>query len=95
MNTIAASEIKRRGISAVDDLLPKGPVHVIAQNEARYVVMDEARYQEMRELSRAGLVAQVREARAAIDAGRYERFTHVADLMAAIDAADEDEDETP
>jgi hypothetical protein len=33
MNTIPAQEIKRRGIAAVDDLIAKGPVHVIRNNK--------------------------------------------------------------
>lgn len=44
MRTIPAQEIKRRGISAVDDLLRDGPVHVITNNRPRYVVMSEDEY---------------------------------------------------
>ncbi|MDI1231238.1 MAG: hypothetical protein PSV18_07915 [Methylobacter sp.] len=33
MNTIPAQEIKRRGIAAVDDLLAKGDIHVIRNNQ--------------------------------------------------------------
>jgi hypothetical protein len=40
MRTIPAREIKRRGISAVDEQLEEGPVHVI---------MTEAHYAELRE----------------------------------------------
>ena len=47
MNTISASEIKRCGISAVDELLDKGPVHVIKNNRRRYVVLTEEAYQEL------------------------------------------------
>jgi len=47
MNTISASEIKRRGISAVDELLDNGPVHVIKNNRQRYVVLTEDAYQEL------------------------------------------------
>jgi len=39
MRTIAAQEIKKRGISAVDDVLKEGPVHVIKNNQPRYVVL--------------------------------------------------------
>ena len=46
MQTIPAQEIKRRGISAVDDLLREGPVHVIQRNQPRYVILDEVRYRE-------------------------------------------------
>lgn len=49
MNTIPAQEIKRRGISVVDPLLKKGPVHVITHNHPRYVVMDEAQYRTLLE----------------------------------------------
>lgn len=58
MNTIPAQEIKRRGISAVDDLLAKGPVHVISHNRPSYVVMDEARYQLLLEGEEERLLAQ-------------------------------------
>ena len=47
MNTISASEIKRRGISAVDELLGKGPVYVIKNKHQRYVVLTEETYQEL------------------------------------------------
>jgi hypothetical protein len=45
MNTLPASEIKRRGISAADDLLKKGPVHVIKNNRPQYVIQSEDDYQ--------------------------------------------------
>ncbi len=47
MNTIPALEIKRRGISVVDDQIESGPVHVIKNNRPQYVVMSEDRYQSM------------------------------------------------
>jgi len=43
-NTITAQEIKRRGISAVDEALRKGPVHVIQRNHPRYVILSEEEY---------------------------------------------------
>ena len=46
-NTITAQEIKRRGISAVDDALQHGPVHVIQRNRARYVILSEHDYQRL------------------------------------------------
>ena len=49
MNTISTSEIKRRGISAVDDLLENGPVHVIRNNTLDYVVLSEESYKMMLE----------------------------------------------
>ena len=47
MNTIPALEIKRRGISIVDDQIESGPVHVIKNNRPQYVVMSEDRYRSM------------------------------------------------
>jgi len=49
VNTIPALEIKRRGISIVDDQIESGPVHVIKNNRPQYVVMSEGRYQSMME----------------------------------------------
>lgn len=44
MNTISAEEIERRGISALDELLKEGPVHVIKNNRPTYVVMSQKDY---------------------------------------------------
>jgi len=49
MNTISALEIKRRGISIVDEQIESGPVHVIKNNRPQYVVMTEDRYQDLME----------------------------------------------
>jgi len=49
VNTIPALEIKRRGISIVDEQMESGPVHVIKNNRPQYVVMSEDRYQSMME----------------------------------------------
>ena len=49
MNTIPALEIKRRGISIVDEQIESGPVHVIKNNRPQYVVMSEERYRSMME----------------------------------------------
>jgi hypothetical protein len=47
MNSIPAQEIKRRGISAVDELLRDGPVQVVKQNRVRYVVMSVEAYERL------------------------------------------------
>ena len=41
MNIIAAQEIKRRGMAAVDSLITNGPVQVLKSNRPRYVVMSK------------------------------------------------------
>jgi PHD/YefM family antitoxin component YafN of YafNO toxin-antitoxin module len=53
MNTIAAREIKRHGISTVDELLKHGPVLVTRNNRPGYVVMREDDY--ARFIGRRGL----------------------------------------
>jgi PHD/YefM family antitoxin component YafN of YafNO toxin-antitoxin module len=53
MNSIPAQDIKQRGISAVDDLLKDGPVHVIKNNRPRYVVMSQEDYARL--IERRGL----------------------------------------
>ncbi|MDH3976700.1 MAG: prevent-host-death protein [Deltaproteobacteria bacterium] len=73
MNTIAAQEIKRRGISAVDEKLGKGPVHVIKNNEPMYVVLSEERYQELVKAEDNAYVAGVRESLEDYKAGRIKK----------------------
>lgn len=48
MNTIPASEVKRRGVAALDEAARKGPVHVIKNNRLAGVYLapqDYARLQ--------------------------------------------------
>ncbi len=49
MRSIPAREIKRRGISAVDEQLKQGPVYVIKNDEPRYVVLTQEQYEELLE----------------------------------------------
>jgi PHD/YefM family antitoxin component YafN of YafNO toxin-antitoxin module len=91
MRTISAQEIKRRGISAVDDLLAEGPVHIITHNEPRYVVMDECRYQELVEAFDEAYVARVLAAETAIKRGEGKEYESVAALLADMDALPDDE----
>lgn len=44
MVTMSAQEIKRRGISAVDDAVAREPVHIIKHNRPQYVVLREEDY---------------------------------------------------
>jgi len=54
MNTIAATKIKRYGISAVNDMIELEPVHVIKKNNPEYVIMRETQYNNIwRELDEA------------------------------------------
>lgn len=42
--TIPAQEIKRRGISVVNEALRAGPVHVISRSGLKYVILSEKEY---------------------------------------------------
>lgn len=47
MNAVAAQEIKRRGISAVDALVAQGPVRIMKSNHPKYVIMTDADYEAL------------------------------------------------
>ena len=44
MHTIPASEVKRRGVAALEDAAKAGPVHVIKNNRPTLVVLTEEEY---------------------------------------------------
>jgi PHD/YefM family antitoxin component YafN of YafNO toxin-antitoxin module len=73
MNTIAAQDIKRRGISAVDEALKNGPVHVVKNNQPQYVVLSEERYRELIEAEDEAYIARVRASLEDVKAGRVKR----------------------
>jgi PHD/YefM family antitoxin component YafN of YafNO toxin-antitoxin module len=77
MKMIAAQEIKRRGIAAVDGMLADGPVRILKNNRPRYVVIGEEDYEAlMADLAEARLAASDAD----VKAGRVRRGT-AADLM--------------
>jgi PHD/YefM family antitoxin component YafN of YafNO toxin-antitoxin module len=75
MQTIPAREIKRRGIGAIDDLVKKGPVHVIKDDRPTYVIMDEAHYRELVEAQDETLRARLQASLDDLQAGRVRRST--------------------
>ena len=80
MNMIAAQEIKRRGMAAVDHLLDQGPVRIVKNNRPRYVVMSETEFDVMMsDLAEARLAAS----EADLKAGRV-RKGRAANLMAEL-----------
>ena len=80
MSIIPVQEIKRRGMGAVDDALKDGPVHLIKNNRAEYVVMAEKDYQQlMSDLMEARLAASEQD----LKSGRISRGT-ADDLMNTI-----------
>ncbi len=47
MRTLPASEIKRRGIAAVDTVPGRGPVRIITRNRVSHIVLTEAQYEAL------------------------------------------------
>ena len=89
MNTIPAREIKRRGITAVDELIETGDVHIIKNNKPRYVVLSEVRYRELIEAQDEAYTARVRTSLEDLRTGRVHRFTSAQELLNALEIEDE------
>jgi PHD/YefM family antitoxin component YafN of YafNO toxin-antitoxin module len=69
MTTITASDLKTKGISAVESELAAGEDIVITvRGQGKYVVMDMAKYEKLREYE---LEIAVQEAKADYAAGRF------------------------
>lgn len=69
MNTLSANDLKTKGISAVEELLRNdGEVVITVRGKGRYVVMDLAKYEKLREYE---LEIALQEAKADMEVGRY------------------------
>jgi PHD/YefM family antitoxin component YafN of YafNO toxin-antitoxin module len=80
MVLVAAQEIKRRGVAAVEGLISKGPVHVVKNNKASFVMLSEKDYETLlSDLAEARLAAS----EADLKAGRVKRGS-AKQLMAEI-----------
>tara|TARA_Y100000310_G_C20284279_1_gene624083 strand:+ start:99 stop:371 length:273 start_codon:yes stop_codon:yes gene_type:complete len=84
MNTIEAQEIKRRGISSVDESLGNGPVHVIKNNKPQYVVMSESQYEDLTNEKDEDSINRIRESLEDYKIGRTEKFSSFEELMKEI-----------
>ena len=85
MNSLPAQELKRRGIAAVDDIISKGDVHVIRNNQPQYVVLSEERYQELVAEANEAYLARVRTSLEDVKAGRVKKFKTADDLLRALE----------
>ncbi len=85
MNTIPAQEVKRRGIAAVDELIGKGDLHIIRNNQPQYVVLSEKRYQELLEAQEEAHEARIRTSLEDLKAGRVRRFSSADELLHALE----------
>jgi PHD/YefM family antitoxin component YafN of YafNO toxin-antitoxin module len=73
--TIPASEIKRRGISVVDEMLCEGAVHVIKNDRPSYVILSEADFNELVDAQEQAYIARVEAALEDVAAGRTRKVT--------------------
>lgn len=81
MGSVPAREIKRRGMAAVDEALREGPVKVVRDDEARYVILRTEDYQALLDdLAEARLQASEKD----VAAGRV-RNTTPEKLLAEIE----------
>ena len=85
MNIVPAQEIKRRGIAAVDEALAQGPVHIVKNNRAQYVVLTEVRYQELLEMQEEAVLARIKASLEDAKAGRTTRHRNVDALLKHLD----------
>jgi PHD/YefM family antitoxin component YafN of YafNO toxin-antitoxin module len=46
-NTVTTSEIKRRGMAAIEEGLSRGPLHILKRNRPAAVVLSEDEYQRL------------------------------------------------
>lgn len=89
MNTVPAQNIKRRGISAVDEVLKNGPVHIIKNNQPQYVVLTEDRYRDLLAAEDEAYMVRVRASLEDVKAGRVQQFKDVDELLKAIDGEED------
>ena len=83
MNHISANELKTRGIAAIEQALAEQTEAIVSvRGKDRFVVLDMAQYQRLRECE---LEVALAEARADIAAGRVARESPEAHL-ARLDA---------
>ena len=85
MNTISATEIKRRGITAVDEALTRGPVHIIKNNKPQYVIMAEKHYEELISEQEESHMERLERSLEELKSGKTQTFKTVRDLMETID----------
>ena len=88
MNYLAAQEIKRRGISAMDEALANGSVHIIKNNQPRYVVLTKAACNELVDALAQATVDRIRTSLEDAAAGRVTRHASVEELLGHLSRVD-------
>lgn len=86
MSTLTANDVKTRGVTAIEDALAGQPeVYISVRGQERFVVMEVAQYQYLRECELDAALAQSRADEAA---GRYvieSAQAHMARLDALLE----------
>jgi PHD/YefM family antitoxin component YafN of YafNO toxin-antitoxin module len=94
MRIIAAQQIKKQGITVVEELVRGGDaVHVVVRNEPRYVVLTEERYRELMEEISDAAADRIALALADYREGRVTRYDSAEAYLAAVDARADTDDE--
>jgi len=76
MSSLTANDLKTKGIAAIEAVLAERPEAIVTvRGKDRYVVMEIAQYQHLRECE---LEAALAETRADVSAGRYVKESAVA-----------------
>ena len=83
MLTMPAQEIKRRGMSVMDDSLEQGPVYVVRNNKPKYVVLFADEFESLEE---AFMEARVAASENDVRHGRVTRGS-ADDLMSELTGA--------
>lgn len=82
MNTVAAKELKRRGISAVDHIIKdRGAAYILKNNHPSYVVLTEERYSALVKAEEEAAVERIRASLADAKGGRIRRYRSAASLI--------------
>lgn len=84
MNTLPAQEIKRRGVTAIEELIKNGPLHIIKNNQPRYVVMTEERYGELIETEDEAYFLRIKASLEDVKAGRIKKYTSSEELLRSL-----------
>ncbi len=88
MKTIAAQDIKKRGMKAVDEIIKDGPVHVIKNNRLQYVILSEDLYSELLDERNSAYISRVKTSLEDVKKGRVRKFKNAEELLNAIEKED-------
>lgn len=73
LKTIAARELKRRGIGAFDELLEEGPVYVIQNDRPQYVLMTAQHFEDLVDDQHEAEIARIKASEEEVRAGKTRR----------------------